>query len=216
MIRRPSTNIAHDGTSMSTRKLHRWTAIAASSIVMTITLSACMSSNAIDPTKTRTSPGSVIDATAIEKQLSGIFGLASSRVGFKTTGFDRRAVINLYVTTDDPARLSQIQDFATRSIFTNSILPRPAEILEIFSWSPTLGSGAENHAPHAAIVAAIGSKTGVSISDMGPNTPVYATITSAKFDGGLSVVTPPTLPASLTTPPPLMTSPPTSKPTTTQ
>lgn len=209
-------NITHDGTTMSTKKLRRWTAIAASSIALMITLSACMPSNSNDPAKTLTSPDSGINATAIEKQLSGVAGLASSRVGFKTTGFDRRAVINLYVTTDDPARLSEIQDFATRSIFTNTILPRPAEILEIFAWSPTLGSGAETQAPHAPIVAAIGSKAGVSINDMGPNTPVYATITSAKFDGGLSVVTPPTLPASLTTPPPLITSPPTSEPTTTQ
>jgi hypothetical protein len=140
-------------------------------------------------------------------------GISSSRVRFQTTGFSPTAIVNVYLTTDDPARLSAIQDFTTRAVFTNTVMPRPGAILEVFSWSPSIGPGAEDQAPRAAIIAAIGSKEGVSITVDGPNTQVYANIDTTKFDGGLRSTTPPTVPPLLTTAPPSITSPPSTVPT---
>lgn len=207
-------NITHDGTNMNTKIVRRGIVIGISSTILVSALCACASPVKPDPDTSSHSPGPVVDASAIENQLVGIGGLASSQVSFQTTGFSRRAIINLFVTTDDPGRLSAIQDFATRSLFTNTVLPRPAEILEIFSWSPTLGPGADNQSPRAAIVAAIGDKAGVSIRKMGPNAPVYAIIDTSKFDGGIRSTTPPAVPSTLTTAPPPITSPPTAGPTT--
>jgi hypothetical protein len=202
----------HDRTLVKMEVIRRRPASVLATLVLVGTLSACMSPFPRGSDAPSGSASSIVDATAVEKQLTGVKGLASSQVSFQTTGFVRRAIVNLYVTTDDPSRLSAIQDYSTRCLFTNTILPRPAEILEIFSWSPTLGPGADNQSPRAAIVAAIGDKAGVSIRSMGPNASLYAIIDTSKFDGGLKSTVPPTPPAWIVTAPPPITSPPTTAP----
>lgn len=151
------------------------------SCIFACSFSGCAFRPPADPT-----PAMTISTAEIRTRMEKVAGVSSVETNINPSGFSKYAVINIYISTDNVALISAIQNYGAKLMFLNSSWISPDIISETFIWSDgDARSDGKAQAPREQVIAAVRGVKGVRVAPGLPGSAVFLDVTSKVFDGGL-------------------------------